>query len=370
MRPALLAIVALALAAFPAGASIIRVDVNGGGDCLTIREGIAASSAGDTILVAPGTYAGPFNRDITVQGNGTYLVSEDGPATTIVDGERQSRVFTVKVDATVEGFTVTNGAYISSGSAFRCEAGSAVKNCIITRNVGTAMHCFGPDSTDWILIDQCLFSRNGAGIFSFGPLWVVDCTFLENVDYGIRSGGDWHFGSACNVSRSTFRANGGAGIESWEEGGTILSSVFTENEGGAISIESGWVDVSRCTIVHNYSSTSAAVVSTGHHHAGPGRVMNSIIAFNSCEGALDGWARGITHNIAYGNAGGDSLSGDHYDNYFGDPVLCDVIGGDLSPCEDSPALTWGAGAYDEPGCGSCGTTVGEASWGAIKALFR
>ncbi len=357
------------LLALPCQATVIRVDVNGGGDYLTIGEGVAAAGERDTVLVAPGTYAGPLNRGITVEGVGTYLVSEDGPATTIVDGEYQGRVFTVKRDAIVEGFTVTHGEYDSSGSAFRCEAGSAVLDCIITENSGTAMECYGPDSSDWIIIGSCQFLRNGTGIRSFGPLWVVDCSFVENDGNGISSGIESPYGSMCNVNRSTFHGNGGCGVSSWEEGGRIFRSVFTENAGGAIRIGQGWTDVSYCTIVHNYSSTQAAIAASGHHHGGSPTISNSIVAFNSCVGAVQG-GPSITHNIVFGNAGGDSLPGNHFNNLFADPLLCDVYAGNVAPCADSPAINWGAGAYEEAGCGPCQTPVEQASWGTIKALFR
>jgi hypothetical protein len=354
----------------PCHAATIRVDVNGGGDYLSIGEGIAAAGAGDTVLVAPGTYAGSLNRGITVEGAGTILISEAGPEATIVDGEYQGRLFTVGTDATVEGFTVTHGTH-ESGSAFLCDAGATVKDCFITENSGAAMECSAPDSGDWILVHLCRFFRNATGIRSFGPLYVVDCSFEENDDYGIQSGDCAPYGSSCSVSRCTFRDNGGVGVSSVQEDGVIGRSVFTGNEGGGIRVSNGWTDVSFCTVVGNSSATAPAVYATGNYHGGGPTVTRSIIAFNSCAGAvLAGGESMISYSIIYGNAGGDSLSGAYHDNYFGDPILCDPFGGNLAPCEDSPALDMTAGAFNEPGCGPCLTPVESVGWGVIKSLFR
>ena len=58
--------------AAPAG--VIYVDCAGGGDYLTIQEGIAAASEGDTVLVAPCTYVGPENRDLDFAGDRKSVV--------------------------------------------------------------------------------------------------------------------------------------------------------------------------------------------------------------------------------------------------------------------------------------------------------
>lgn len=62
------ALLVILLHAAPATAGLIRVDHTGGGDFLTISEGIAAAVTGDTVLVARGTYTGPLNRGTGVGG--------------------------------------------------------------------------------------------------------------------------------------------------------------------------------------------------------------------------------------------------------------------------------------------------------------
>jgi hypothetical protein len=83
----------------------------------------------------------------------------------------------------------------------------------------------------------------------------------------------------------------------------------------------------------------------------------------------------IDHCFVYGNADGDTLcGGDYHDIVNVDPLFCDMAGGDLRLCADSPCLagvTWGSlvGASDQ-GCGPCGNATESSLWGDIKAMYR
>ena len=88
------AIVCLTLLAAPASYAVIHVDVAGGGDYLTIFEGVDAASPGDIVLVAPGTYVGASNRGIYLRE--VTLMSEGGPEVTVVDCENEDYAFCVR----------------------------------------------------------------------------------------------------------------------------------------------------------------------------------------------------------------------------------------------------------------------------------
>ena len=107
-----------------------------------IEDGIGAASAGDTVMVLPGTYDRSGDKDLTfIQYNNfnditvknIVLMSRDGAATTILDGE-SSRVFNLQSysydgvsyanDTTLQiiGFTIKG----SNGGNENTETGSLI----------------------------------------------------------------------------------------------------------------------------------------------------------------------------------------------------------------------------------------------------
>jgi polygalacturonase len=83
-------IAACAALTAPAAAGVIRVPA----DQPTLAAAIAAAAAGDTVLVAPGTYSGPDNRDLDFTGKDLVLRSEAGAETTIIGAPARRAVST------------------------------------------------------------------------------------------------------------------------------------------------------------------------------------------------------------------------------------------------------------------------------------
>jgi predicted outer membrane repeat protein len=132
------------------GGPVIRVPA----DLPTIQAGINAAEDGDTVLVADGVYSGDGNRDIKFDGKQVVLLSENGPAATIIDcggtdvENHSGLVFISGEDSVVvDGFTIRSG-YSNNGGAIRCKSTSpTIANCVLANNHATvsggAIHCKG-----------------------------------------------------------------------------------------------------------------------------------------------------------------------------------------------------------------------------------
>ena len=332
----------------PARAVVHTVDAGGGGDYLTIQEGINACSSGDTVLVAPGTYTDAGNRDLEFFGVNLVLMSDGGPDVTTIDCEGAGRGFRIHDDedesSAIIGFTIrdASGAGSHGGGMYLAEVGTHVVNCIIenctaawgggasiARYSGTT-----PDPT----IENCVFRDNtaedGGGLFNFGSSpTITGCVFDGN--------------------SSSTGAGGGIGCNSGSATPTITN----------------------CTIVN---SGNAGI---NCYYMSP-TITNTIVAFShdapswgvgiKCSGSSNPT---ITHCFVFQNEDGDSLCGDYYDNRFEDPLFCDVMNGDSRLCANSPCIQannpWGetVGALAE-GCGDCDAPVESATWSTIKAVYR
>jgi hypothetical protein len=96
-------ILAYPLAGSSARAAVLTVDPDGSGDFTDIKAALAAASAGDTVRVEPGRYDGP----IDFNGKDVTLESTNGPAATVIDGQK-SKAVSIGPRGALIGFTITN----------------------------------------------------------------------------------------------------------------------------------------------------------------------------------------------------------------------------------------------------------------------
>ena len=167
---------------------IIRVP----GDSPTIQAGINVASGGDTVLLAPGTYQGSGNVNLSFGGVDLVLRSELGSAATVIDCEEVTRGLSFTSGessaAILEGVTITNGFDDARGAGVFCEGsspiliGCCIQECVVGddyayRAEGGGVYCSGGSPT---LIDceitRCTASGMPWGTGRGGGLFIEECT--------------------------------------------------------------------------------------------------------------------------------------------------------------------------------------------------
>ncbi len=113
-------------------------------DMPTIQAAVEAADSGQVILLGDGVYAGPGNRDIEFTRKQVILVSENGPAHTIIDCAGDSAdphggllFYRGSDNVTIDGLMI-RGGYAAHGPAIFCTSSSpTIRNCILLANHAT-----------------------------------------------------------------------------------------------------------------------------------------------------------------------------------------------------------------------------------------
>ena len=305
----------------------------------TIQAGIDAAAAGDTVIVAPGTYV----ENIKFLGKPIRVQSEAGSGATVIDGNRAGLVVKfVSAEprtAILDGFTIRNGrgeAWQSGGGILCYNTSPTIRNCTITGN--SADHHGGGIASEGYhtspRIVSCTITRNSCrdylsssgGGLSFAAYYsvatVVDCTITDNdATWG---GGmvSWDDTSSVVVANCTVSGN-----TAYEGGGTYFSNssiiancTISENIAmspyGMISCGGGikchdYSAILNCTITGNYTEFGGGGIYAG----GAPTIVNCTITGNSTEyyggGIVAGGYSTIAHCTIADNVAG-SLGGGIY----------------------------------------------------------
>ena len=295
----------------------------------TIQAAINAAANYDTVIVAPGTYAGPGNRDIDFGGKSIVLRAQYSalpPVCTIDCGGKigdPHRAFHFHSGeghlSRVQGFTIRNG-FTDMGGAVLCEMSSPLfQTCFFEDNTafpgttggeGGAVRCVGGAPR----FDTCLFQNNqavraggvggrgGAVQFVGGSPVLLTSFFIGNTAGG---GGALHStgGASPWLMNCSFAENwtadpafngGGAYLASLGGHSTFTRCRFVENRtariGGAAWFTQGaQATIEHCLFLDNYGFDGGAV---GVANGSQATITNCLFAGNASDifgSALEVW---------------------------------------------------------------------------------
>jgi parallel beta-helix repeat protein/predicted outer membrane repeat protein len=329
---------ALLLAATTANAAVRNVP----GDFPTIQLALNASTSGDEVLVAPGTYL--ENLALGAPQSGVALVSAGGAQLTTIDGGHLGSVITcndVGPLTRIEGFTITGGSAATGGGIWLTASSPTIRGNVIRGNSAVAAGGIYSDSSSPYIVDNTLSENQAPG----GSGGAIYCDHGANAKI------------ERNVIANNSCAAYGGGVTIWESSSPQLLNN---------------------TIVANQAALAGGgiyVVRSSHPTA-----SENIVAFNGgagCQVDDQGSSLTIGCSDVFGSApnyvGMTDPTGTNGDISF-DPVFCGApthvytLAG-TSPCAASgvPQGCSQMGALDV-GCGV--TAVAHVTWGRVKAKYR
>jgi len=280
-----------------------------------IQDAVDAWFGGALVLVTNGTYAGVsgvnsvgdptgvmVDRPLTVQ-------SANGPDFTMIDGGGTNECVYLTNNATLVGFTLTNGSgWLRAGGAY-CESTSAVlSNCVLTGNSAFAGGgAYGGTLNNCTLTGNTVVQGGGGGGACESTL--NNCTLTGNTAGGGGHGGGAYESTLNNCTLTGNSAPGGVGGGAWQ---------CTNNN---------------CTLTGNSASDGGGASSC--------MLNNCIVYFNS--DPTDGGNYDSSSTLNYCCTTPLPTNGvGHITNA---PLFVDYAGGNLRLQSNSPCINAGDNAY-------------------------
>jgi parallel beta-helix repeat protein len=250
-----------------------------------IQQALDDANDYDIIVVIPGTYTGPGNRDIEFLGKAITLQSIDpnNPdivAGTIIDSNgtenEPHRGFHFRnqedINSVLAGLSITGGGGCYDGGAIRCINNSSptIKNCIIKQNYARGraggIYCdnSNPIITNCTITDNTATSGYGAAVTCFynSSPTITNCLITNN-----KAQGEGHHGGGiyCHDHSNAIISN------------CIISGNTADHRGGGISAYWSSPIISNCTVIGNRSLEGGGISS--FRESNP-EVVNCIVRDN------------------------------------------------------------------------------------------
>ncbi len=331
----------------------VAVERNVPSEYATIQAAIDASSDGDIVIVASGTYIGTGNRDIDFAGKAITVQSSDPEdpcvvAATVIDcngsqadPHRGFHFHTGEGTSSVlDGLTIKRGyVYDSNGGGIYCEIASPIiKNCVIANN--TAYGRAGTSSVP----DGGQAYGGGAFCSSGSSAMFLNCTIANNV-----ANGGFGYGLYYLYKCGTGGKGYGGGISCASNSSvSIINCTISSNQACGNIGEPGFSGSNGYGGGISCTSYSNAIIS------------NSIITVNTATGGAGHDGSLDTYDTNAGNAYGGGI----YFDTNSQPTIkdCNILGNSAS------GGTGGAGDYTNGGSG--GYAYGGGIWGSSASRIQ
>ncbi len=299
----------------------------------SIQAGISASSFGDTVLIACGTYE---EHDIIMR-TGICLRSESGdPACVTIDAQGKGRVLTcdrIYSQTLIEGITFSGGHASGSypdyyGGGMYCSISTPqVTNCVFSGNTadqlggGLYLYSSSPLLTNCVF-SECSATSGGGGMAAVGGSWprLIDCEFVDNASPG-RGGAVLSDNSSPIITSCQFSDNSageGGGVFYVLSSPSLTGCTFsgnTANMGGGVACSgNSSPEIVGCVFVGNTAETHGGGLSC--RYASP-TLSDCLLVDNAarCGAGLDLWH-------ASPSVTGCTFVGNHADGCPGGGISC------------------------------------------------
>lgn len=316
----------------------------------TIQQGLNAAAAGDTVLVAPGSYPENISWPFV---DGILLASERGADSTIIDGANAGRVIdfpnmSFSNSTEITGFAIQHGYAVQGAGIYIYQGSPYIHHNVVRWNVaeGTSTWVYGGgifcDGSGRPRIEYNLVQSNAARgqYWNYGGGIYIDgnnsaLIFGNTIERDSTVGGNWNYGAGIycgsgaspdimhNIITENVCAQGsrghGAGIYVGANcSAYVLSNLIANNTvaSGSWNYGAGLLINSGAHVINNTIVGNTCIGGTWRYGGGitiydsTNTIENNIIAANSASSgggiyAGSGDHAALCYNDVWSNAGGN-----------------------------------------------------------------